>query len=82
MPATCFVGDRVNDPQVGKQEQVSYPLTYSVGSPTGASGSADAVKVFYVGLDNPISVSGGNVGDEKGSVSMTNGTATKTGPGK
>jgi gliding motility-associated protein GldM len=66
----------------GKQEQQSYPLTYSVGSPTGASVSADAVKVFYVGLDNPISVSGGNVGDEKVSVSMTNGTATKTAPGK
>jgi len=66
----------------GKQDQVSYPLTYSVGSPTGASVSADAVKVFYVGLDNPISVSGGNVGDEKVSVSMTNGSLSKTGPGK
>ncbi len=66
----------------GKNEQQSIPLTYSVGSPTGASVSADAVKVFYVGLDNPISVSGGTVGDEKVSVSMTNGALTKTGPGK
>jgi gliding motility-associated protein GldM len=66
----------------GKQEQQSYDVPFSVGSPTGASVSADAVKVFYVGLDNPISVSGGNVGDEKVSVSMTNGTATKTGAGK
>ena len=68
----------------GKQEQVSYPLTYSVGSPTGASVSADAVKVFYVGLDNPISVSGGNVGDEKVSVQCTNlaSPLTKTAPGK
>lgn len=65
-----------------KQEQVSYPLTYSVGSPTGASVSADAVKVFYVGLDNPITVSGGSVGDEKVSVSMTNGSLSKTAPGK
>jgi gliding motility-associated protein GldM len=65
-----------------KQEQTSYALTYSVGSPTGASVSADAVKVFYVGLDNPISVSGGNVGDEKVSVSMSNGSLTKTAPGK
>ena len=38
--------------------------------------------MFYVGLDNPISVSGGNVGDEKVSVNMTNGTLTKTAPGK
>ena len=66
----------------GKQEQQTYPLTYTVGSPTGASVSADAVKVFYVGLDNPISVSGGNVGDEKVSVSMTNGSLTKTAAGK
>ncbi len=66
----------------GKQEQLSYPLTYNVGSPTGASVSADAVKVFYVGLDNPVSVSGGNVGDEKVSVSMSNGSLTKTAPGK
>ena len=66
----------------GKQEQVPYDLTYAVGSPTGASVSADAVKVFYVGLENPISVSGGNVGDEKVSVSMTNGSLTKTAPGK
>jgi gliding motility-associated protein GldM len=65
-----------------KQEQTSFPLTYAVGSPTGASVSADAVKVFYVGLDNPISVSGGNVGDEKVSVSMSNGALTKTGAGK
>lgn len=66
----------------GKQEQLSYPLSYTVGSPTGASVSADAVKVFYVGLDNPISVSGGNVGDEKVKVSMTNGSLTKTAAGK
>jgi gliding motility-associated protein GldM len=66
----------------GKQEQTSYPLSYTVGSPTGASVSADAVKVFYVGLENPITVSGGSVGDEKVSVSMTNGSLTKTGPGK
>jgi len=66
----------------GKNEQKSYPLSYIVGSPTGASVSADAVKVFYVGLDNPISVSGGNVGDEKVSVSMTNGSLTKTAAGK
>ncbi len=66
----------------GAKESQEYDLNYSVGSPTGASVSADAVKVFYVGLDNPISVSGGNVGDEKVQVSMTNGTLSKTAPGK
>jgi gliding motility-associated protein GldM len=66
----------------GKQEEKSYDVQYIVGVPTGASVSADAVKVFYVGLDNPITVSGGSVGDEKVSVSMTNGSLAKTGPGK
>ena len=66
----------------GKKDSKPYELAYTVGSPTGASVSADAVKVFYVGLDNPITVSGGNVGDEKVHVGMTNGTATKTAPGK
>ncbi len=70
------------DQSTGKQAQQSFPLTYAVGSPTGASVSADAVKVFYVGLDNPISVSGGSVGDEKVVVNMTNGNLTKTAPGK
>ena len=66
----------------GTKDVVQKDIQYTVGSPTGASVSADAVKVFYVGLDNPITVSGGNVGDEKVSVSMTNGTLSKTGPGK
>ena len=56
-------------------------IPYTVGSPTGASVSADAVKVLYIGLDNPISVSGGNVGDEKVGFSMDNGTYTKDRPG-
>ncbi len=56
-------------------------IPYTVGSPTGASVSADNVKVLYIGLDNPVSVSGGNVGDEKVSFSMDNGSFTKDRPG-
>lgn len=67
------------DGTTGTAEKV---INYTVGSPTGASVSADAVKVLYVGLDNPLTVNGGNVGDEKVSASMTNGSLTKTGPGK
>ncbi|HVX25067.1 MAG TPA: gliding motility protein GldM [Parafilimonas sp.] len=66
----------------GTQQQQSYDVPYTVGSPTGASVSADAVKVFYVGLDNPISVSGGNVGDEKVQVNISNANFHKTAPGK
>jgi gliding motility-associated protein GldM len=67
------------DGTIGTTEKV---INYTVGSPTGASISADALKVLYVGLDNPLSVNGGNVGDEKVSVSMSNGSLTKTGAGK
>lgn len=67
------------DGSIGTADKV---INYTVGSPTGASVSADAVKVLYVGLDNPLTVNGGNVGDEKVSASMTNGSLTKTGAGK
>ncbi|WP_153798885.1 type IX secretion system protein PorM/GldM [Foetidibacter luteolus] len=63
-------------------ESKDYKVEYTVGSPTGASVSADAVKVLYIGLDNPITVSGGNVGDERVTISIDNGTATKTSAGK
>ena len=57
-------------------------IQYTVGSPTGATVSADDVKVLYIGLDNHLSINGGTVGDEKVQASMTNGSLTKTGPGK
>lgn len=60
---------------------VERDIQYTVGSPTGASVSADAVKVLYIGLDNPISVSGGSVGDEKVGFNIDNGTYTKDRPG-
>ncbi|HEY2727402.1 MAG TPA: gliding motility protein GldM [Parafilimonas sp.] len=66
----------------GQPDSRDYEIPYKVGSPTGASVSADAVKVFYVGLDNPVSVSGGSVGDEKVQVTMTNANYNKTGPGQ
>jgi gliding motility-associated protein GldM len=57
-------------------------IQYTVGSPTGASVSADKVKVLYIALENELSVSGGNVGDEKVQVSIDNGSLSKTGAGK
>ena len=57
-------------------------IKYTVGSPTGASVSADATKIFYIGLDNPITVSGGTKGDEATHATIDNGSITKTGAGK
>jgi gliding motility-associated protein GldM len=63
--------------QDGKPQSVTKVINYTVGSPTGASVSADAVKVLYIGLDNPLSVNGGNVGDEKVHPSIDNGEIVK-----
>ncbi len=63
--------------QDGKPQTKTVPITYVVGSPTGASVSADAVKVLYIGLQNPVSINGGNVGDEKVHPSIDNGKLTK-----
>lgn len=57
-------------------------VKYTVGSPTGASVSADQTRVFYIGLKNPITVTGGTKGDEATTVEVSNGTKTKTGAGK
>lgn len=69
--------------QFGKPQSIAKQINYIVGSPTGASVSADAVKVLYIGLKNPLSISGGNVGDEKVHPSIDNGNITKgDAPGK
>ena len=66
----------------GQTGSLEKEIKYTVGSPTGASVSADATKIFYIGLANPISVSGGTKGDEATQVSIDNGSLSKTGAGK
>jgi len=53
-------------------------VPYTVGSPTGASVSADAVKVLYIGLDNPLTVTGGSAGAEKTQASITGGGSLRS----
>ncbi len=57
-------------------------VPYTVGSPTGASVSADAVKVLYIGLDNPLTVNGGSAGAEKTQASIASGSLKNLGGGK
>ncbi len=66
----------------GTTSSIPKKVEYTVGSPTGASVSADAVKVLYIGLDNPLTITGGTAGDEKTSASITNGSLKKVGAGK
>ncbi len=57
-------------------------IKYTVGSPTGVSVSADAVKVLYIGVVNPITISGGSAGAEKVNASISNGSLSNKGGGK
>ncbi len=57
-------------------------IKYTVGSPTGASVSADAVKVLYIGLDNPLTISGGAKGAEATQASISGGSLKNLGGGK
>ena len=44
----------------GTTSTLAKDINYVVGAPTGLTVSADAVKVLYIGLENPISVGGGS----------------------
>ena len=60
----------------------SYPFeyTYNVSEPI-ATVSADAMNVFYVGVDNPVSAMAGGIPDKDTRVEISEGTLTKTGSG-
>ena len=58
-------------------------VKYTVGTPSGLVVSTDKTRVFYAGLENPLSVTGGS-GDEKVNVSFSGPgvSGTKIGPGQ
>lgn len=66
----------------GTKESKSFNVEYTVGTPGGAAVMLDKMNVFYIGVDNPVTVSSGT-GWDKTHVSMTGGTLTSAGgPGK
>jgi gliding motility-associated protein GldM len=67
----------------GTTASVTKEIKYTVGVPSGLVVSTDKTRVFYQGLDNPLSVTGGG-GDEKVNVNIEgNGVSfTKAGPGQ
>lgn len=62
----------------GKAVPISKTIEYTVGQPSGAAISLDKMNVFYVGLDNPITI-GSPTGMEKTSVVGKNCTINGTG---
>ena len=59
--------------QDGKDVTVTDKVDYTVGVPGGAAVMLDKMNVFYIGVDNPITISSGS-GWDKTTVSMTGGT--------
>jgi gliding motility-associated protein GldM len=52
-------------------------VKYTVGVPSGASVFLEKMNVLYIGVDNPLTISGGSTGSERVRVSFPNGTITK-----
>lgn len=71
----------LTNPVTKKVETYSGDFEYEVGQ-RSATVSADKMNVFYVGVDNPISVAAAGVSSNDLKVSVTNGTARNTGRGQ
>jgi gliding motility-associated protein GldM len=65
--------------QDGNDQTKTEEIEYIVGTPSGASVSADKMNVFYIGVDNPVTVSPG-VGWDKASASLS-GNGSMSGSG-
>ncbi|MDP4128715.1 MAG: gliding motility protein GldM [Bacteroidota bacterium] len=65
----------------GTPETVDKPVKYTVGLPSGASVFLKKMNVVYIGVENPLTISGGSVGREKVHVSFTSPGASMTNAG-
>ncbi len=58
----------------------SYPVKFDyIVAPPSLSVSATKMNVFYIGVDNPVSISAGGVSPDQISASITNGTISRNG---
>ncbi|MFN8246600.1 MAG: gliding motility protein GldM [Ferruginibacter sp.] len=62
----------------GTQESKTFDVKYTVGVPGGAAVMLDKMNVFYIGVDNPVTI-GSPTGWDKTTVSMAGGTISGTG---
>jgi gliding motility-associated protein GldM len=63
----------------GSVEKVTKVVKYTVGVPSGASVFLEKMNVMYIGVENPITISGGSVGSEKVQVRFADGSISKAG---
>ena len=62
----------------GTKETKSFDVKYTVGTPGGAAVMLDKMNVFYIGVDNPVTI-GSPTGWDKTSVNMSGGTISGSG---
>ncbi|MDI9357378.1 MAG: gliding motility protein GldM [Phycisphaerales bacterium] len=71
------------DQLTGQQQTINKVLRYTVEQPTSVFVSADKVKVLYVGLDNPVSISAGaETNGDKISATISQGSLEKVAGGQ
>lgn len=63
----------------GTTTEKNTTVDYTVGVPSGASVFLEKMNVLYIGVENPITISGGSVGREKVKVSIGNGSIVNAG---
>jgi gliding motility-associated protein GldM len=63
----------------GSTAVVNKEVKYEVGMPSGASIFLEKMNVMYVGVDNPLTISGGSVGREKVRVVFPGGSISNVG---
>lgn len=61
-----------------KPQTKTVPVEFTVGTPGGAAVMLDKMNVFYIGVDNPVTI-GSPTGWDKTQVSMTGGTISGSG---
>ena len=62
----------------GTKETKTFDVKYTVGTPGGAAVMPDKMNVFYIGVDNPVTI-GSPTGWDKTTVGIANGTITGSG---
>ena len=76
-PHTVPVNIRYKD-QNGVDQTATSTISYTVGTPGGAAVMLDKMNVFYIGVDNPVTI-GSSTGWDKTTVSMSGGTISGSG---
>ncbi|MEI9934184.1 MAG: hypothetical protein WDM71_04895 [Ferruginibacter sp.] len=62
----------------GTKDQLTKDIEYTVGTPGGAAVMLDKMNVFYIGVDNPVTI-GSPTGWDKTNVTMTGGSIEGSG---